>query len=125
MPTSALGFAVQRNTVQARQTITVGETVTGGLATFYSQDGLPGACGQVNTDSDLIVAVSQGSFSQSICGGQIKITNTQNQETVMARIADECPTCDAQSLDLSVGAFTKIATEQQGEVPISWTVVSL
>jgi hypothetical protein len=31
MPTSALGFAVQRNTVQAWQMITVGETVTGGL----------------------------------------------------------------------------------------------
>jgi hypothetical protein len=30
MPASALGFAVQRNIVQARQTITVGETVTGG-----------------------------------------------------------------------------------------------
>lgn len=92
----------------------------------------------------ITLCVAQGSFSQSICGGQIKITNTQNQETVTARIADECPTCDAQSLDLSVGAFTKIATEQQGEVPsaclscytilrpylqspivVSWTVVSL
>ena len=29
-------------------------------ATFYSQDGLPGACGQVNTDSDLIVGCVSG-----------------------------------------------------------------
>ena len=30
---------------------------------------------------------------------------------------DECPTCDnGTSLDLSVGAFTQIATEEEGEV---------
>ena len=47
----------------------------------------------------------------------MQITNTQNGESVTATIADECPTCNDQSLDLSVGSFDAIATQNQGEVP--------
>jgi len=119
------GVAIHRNTIEARQGLTAGETVTGGDATFFAQEGAPGACGQVHADSDLIVAVPTALFSNSICGGQITITNTQNQQTVTAAIADKCAACDAQSLDLSEGAFQTIGSEAQGRVPISWTVVSV
>ncbi len=36
-------------------------------------------------------------------------------------VADECPSCEnANSIDLSVGAFTAIATEAEGMIPITW-----
>lgn len=51
----------------------------------------------------------------------IKITRVDNGATVVARVADSCPTCvNSVSLDLSVGAFTAIATESEGMVPITW-----
>ena len=38
-------------------------------------------------------------------------------------VADACPTCgDQNDLDLSVGAFTQIATEAEGEVPSEYHV---
>ena len=52
-----------------------------------------------------------------LCGKQIKVTNTQNGKSVTAVVADVCPTCaNSNSLDLSVGAFVEIATEDQGIV---------
>jgi len=60
----------------------------------------------------------------SLCGKQVKITNTENNKSVVVTVADDCPTCDnSNSIDLSVGAFTKIATEEQGEVSIAWEFV--
>jgi len=57
----------------------------------------------------------------SLCGKQVKITNTNNGKTVTVTVADDCPTClNDNSIDLSVGAFTQIATEEEGMVPISW-----
>lgn len=58
------------------------------------------------------------------CGRQVKIVRTDNGASVIATIADECPTCDTgTSLDLSVKAFTSIATEDEGQVPIKYTYV--
>ena len=52
------------------------------------------------------------------CGRQIQLTNTNNGKSVVVTVADACPTCtDENDLDLSVGAFTQIATEEEGEVP--------
>lgn len=56
------------------------------------------------------------------CGKQIKIYNANNpSKSVLVTVADECPTCEnAESIDMSVGAFTAIATEAEGMVPIKW-----
>ena len=54
----------------------------------------------------------------------MKITNTKNQKSVTVTIVDDCPTCvSSNSIDLSVGAFTAIATEDEGMVPITWSFV--
>ena len=61
------------------------------------------------------MCVAKGTFSQDLCGKQVKVTNTKNKKTVTATIADECPGCkNAQSIDLSQGAFDKIGTEAEG-----------
>lgn len=56
------------------------------------------------------------------CGKQIKIYNANNpSKSVLVTVADECPTCEnPESIDMSVGAFTAIATEAEGMVPIKW-----
>ncbi|KZT42033.1 barwin-like endoglucanase [Sistotremastrum suecicum HHB10207 ss-3] len=102
---------------------------TGGVATFFYQNGVAGACGTVHQDSDFIAAIDQDRYGNSgnaspLCGKQVRITNTNNQKSVTVTIADDCPTCiNSNSIDLSVGAFTQIATEEEGEVPIKWQFV--
>ncbi|KAJ3715114.1 RlpA-like double-psi beta-barrel-protein domain-containing protein-containing protein [Lentinula raphanica] len=105
------------------------QVFSGGVATYYTQDGNAGACGQVNPDSALIAALPKahyGDFNQvsPLCGKYIKITNTKNQKTVIVKIADACPGCSTDnSVDLSEGAFTQIATIEEGEVPITYVFV--
>ena len=66
------------------------------------------------------------SYNAANCGRQVRVTNTQNGRSVVATIADRCPTCqnNPNSLDLSQGAFDAIADEAQGVVPIEYTYVS-
>ena len=55
----------------------------------------------------------------------MRVTNTQNGESVVATIADACPACaNPSSLDLSIAAFETIADLSQGIVPISYTYVT-
>lgn len=101
---------------------------TGGEATFFFQDGNPGACGQVHSDSDFICAMDQDLYGNAgnaspLCGKQVTITNTANGKTVTVTVADDCPTCsNANSIDLSVAAFNALGDESQGVLPISWTM---
>ncbi|KZV72806.1 hypothetical protein PENSPDRAFT_683380 [Peniophora sp. CONT] len=99
------------------------QTYTGGEATYYFQNGVAGACGQVNPDSALIVAVQAQRFNTGLCGRQVQVTNTNNGESVVATVADECPGCQGNpnSLDLSEGAFEQIADLSAGVVPITYT----
>jgi len=81
----------------------------------------------VHSDSDFICAIDQDRYGDSgakssLCGKQVKITNTQNGNTVTVTVADDCPTCEnSNSIDLSVAAFEKLAPLSQGVAPISWT----
>jgi len=103
-----------------------GQTFTDGFATFFYQNGVAGACGNVNPDSALIAAIDQDRYgtaggASSLCGKQIHITNSQNGKSVVVTVADDCPTCNnGDSIDLSTGAFDMIADEATGMVPISW-----
>lgn len=106
-----------------------GSTQTGGYATYFYQGGNAGACGTVHSDSDYGIAIDANGWwpnynsggASPYCGKQIVITNTNNGKSVTATVWDVCPTCtNDNSLDLSVGAFTAIASESDGMVPISW-----
>jgi hypothetical protein len=102
---------------------------TGGVATFFFQNGVAGACGTVHSDTDMIAAIDGDRYGNlgkksSLCGQKVQITNTKNKKTVTVTIADACPTCEnSNSIDLSEGAFEKIATLDEGEVPITWSFV--
>ncbi|KAI6045762.1 plant expansin [Pisolithus marmoratus] len=103
---------------------TSGSANTGGVATYFYQNGVAGACGQVNSDSAYICAMDQALYSSALCGKQVLITNLDNGKSVTVTVADDCPTCsNANSIDLSVAAFEAIADLSTGEVPISWVYV--
>lgn len=73
----------------------------------------------------------------------MRITRTDTGKSITATVADECPvrfpyhlthhridsdffeqTCNSgQSLDLSVGAFTSLATESVGLFAMTWSFV--
>ncbi|KAI0831336.1 RlpA-like double-psi beta-barrel-protein domain-containing protein-containing protein [Trametes gibbosa] len=100
-----------------------------GHATFYYQNDQAGACGAKNPDTAFIAAMQTERYGDlgaksSLCGKQVKITNTKNNKSVTVTIADACPTCDTgNDIDLSSGAFTQIATKDEGEVPITWEFI--
>ncbi|KAJ3868911.1 RlpA-like double-psi beta-barrel-protein domain-containing protein-containing protein [Lentinula novae-zelandiae] len=123
-----------RNTfrsIQAREVFTGGKLAKFFTldATYFLQNGVAGACGTVHSDSDFIAAMDQTRYGDSgdvspLCGKYVKITNILNQKTVTVQVADDCPTCNNEnSIDLSQGAFTQIATIDEGEVPITWEYV--
>ncbi|KAK4055367.1 hypothetical protein OIO90_003205 [Microbotryomycetes sp. JL221] len=96
---------------------TGGDVISGGYATYFLQAGNPGNCGTVAQDSEKVIALPTQVYADGqYCGRQIKITRVSDGATVVATV--RC--VNNESLDLSVGAFTAIATEAEGMVPITW-----
>lgn len=57
---------------------------------------------------------------QLLLSRKVHVTNTNNGKAVNITMEDKCPGCAADSLDLSVGAFTAIGQEATGVLPIKW-----
>jgi expansin (peptidoglycan-binding protein) len=99
-------------------------------ATFFYQGGNAGACGTVHSDNDYICAIDQARYGDSgnaspLCGQQVKITNTDNGNTVTVTIADDCPTCDnSNSIDLSVAAFEALGSLSEGLLPSMSSIIT-
>ncbi|KAA1067039.1 hypothetical protein PGT21_008499 [Puccinia graminis f. sp. tritici] len=93
-----------------------------GKATFYSQDGNPGACGQTHQDTDFIVAIqSQMYGGGKFCGKTVIVTRKSTGQSIKCIAADECPGCPTgQSLDLSQAAFNALGQPQEGVFDIEW-----
>jgi len=101
---------------------------TGGVATWFSQNGVAGACGTVHSDNDFIAALDYRSYGDlgaesSYCGKQIRVT--WQGKTVDVIVADACPTCsNSASVDLSKAAFGALADPTVGELDdISWETI--
>jgi expansin (peptidoglycan-binding protein) len=92
----------------------------GGRGTFYAV-GL-GACGNVNTDAESVVALNAAQYGSGYpgpeCGKQIQIT--ANGKTETATIVDLCPGCGHGDLDLSPSLFEKFAHPDVGVLSIDW-----
>jgi len=92
-----------------------------GRATYF-EVGL-GACGWWNKDADFIVALNSAIFQGnggSNCGQMLTIT--YNGVTATAQVADECPTCGDQDLDLSPSLFGYLTNYNydMGQFQMSW-----
>ncbi|KAM0755653.1 barwin-like endoglucanase [Meredithblackwellia eburnea MCA 4105] len=120
-------YQQQTTTYQAPATTTTKASSSGsggsfsGQATWFTQNGVAGACGSVNSDSSYIVALDSAIYSGgSHCGQSVYICSGGN--CITAKVADECPTCaSAYSLDLSTGAFQALGSLGAGVLSITWS----
>lgn len=119
-------------TVTSTSTTAAPETIyTGGFATFFVQGGNRGTCGDIHAESDLIAAldysfdpVLSDPSNRKYCGRSVRITNPNNGHSVDVIIADVCPTCiNANSLDLSLGAFDALGSRDEGMIAIVWKFI--
>ncbi|KAH9884864.1 barwin-like endoglucanase [Xylariomycetidae sp. FL2044] len=99
-----------------------------GDMTYYAP-GL-GACGEMNTASDAIVAVAPAQYGSdanpnnaAVCGEMIRIS--YNGKTATATVRDKCPECASGSIDVSPALFTQLAAEAQGRVQVTWEYVQV
>ena len=105
--------------------------VFGGKATWYASDKSEGNCGWWSTNADHIVAlntIQYGSTDKKSehCGRLVRIVNENNKKVIHAVVADSCPTCEPNSLDLSKGLFSILADGDLdlGIFPISWSFLT-
>ncbi|KAF9972228.1 hypothetical protein BGZ73_004688 [Actinomortierella ambigua] len=65
------------------------------------------------------------SWGNPACGRKVRVTNTANGKSVVARIVDKCPgdECLWGSLDLSPAAFSQIGHLDTGILNIEWNYV--
>jgi len=105
--TTSQWVAPKTTTTQAPKTTQQASSASSGTysgqATFYSQGGAAGSCGNYASDSDYVVAVNAAQMNSGWCGRTVKVTNTANGATITAKVADTCPGCSYGSLDLSTG----------------------
>ncbi|GAA5985200.1 hypothetical protein JCM5350_004270 [Sporobolomyces pararoseus] len=118
--TTTQAYVAPKTTTQAPASSSFSGSYSG-RATFYSQGGAAGSCGNYNSDSAYIVAVNANQMNSGMCGKSVTIRNTSNGKQINAQVADTCPGCSYGSLDLSMGAFGALGDYDQGVLPISWS----
>ncbi|KAI2466788.1 RlpA-like double-psi beta-barrel-protein domain-containing protein-containing protein [Annulohypoxylon bovei var. microspora] len=89
-----------------------------GEMTWY-QPGL-GACGQTNTESDAVVAMSSPDQDGN-CGKTIQIS--YGGKTTTATVVDKCPGCSTTSVDASPAVFQQLASLDAGRIQITWEYI--
>ncbi|KAJ7109436.1 RlpA-like double-psi beta-barrel-protein domain-containing protein-containing protein [Mycena epipterygia] len=99
-----------------------GSFITGGFGTWFTQNGVAGACGTVHKDTDFVVALQTSMYANGAnCGRKIQIIETSSGKSSTAVVADECPTClNTNSVDMSVAMFESLAALSVGEMNIKW-----
>jgi len=99
--------------------------VHNGEATWFTQNGVHGNCGDIHQDSDLICALKTELYNAgSHCGQKVHIVNPANGKSVTVIVADSCPSCKSiEHLDLSTAAFDAISSRDLGDIPIMWQFV--
>ncbi|KAG0258754.1 hypothetical protein BGZ95_004880 [Linnemannia exigua] len=79
----------------------------------------------INSAMDMIAALNKpdfGNFARAstspACGQCLQVTGPNG--TVTVQVVDMCPGCKSGDVDLTPGAFAKIASLDAGRVRISW-----
>ncbi|MCJ1268775.1 hypothetical protein MMC22_008663 [Lobaria immixta] len=130
-----LGVGLTRGSDQNLPLPSNSESFKGDL-TYYSP-GL-GACGITSSDSDDICAVSHIIFdavskgsdpnSNPLCGLKIRATrfdeSVNAQRSVDLKVVDRCTGCAQTDIDLSPGAFKKLADPVLGRADVTWAWLS-
>lgn len=112
---ATLGSAI---TFDTRSTATNAAVASySGDMTYYNP-GL-GACGETNTDSDAVAAVSSAVYNSG--GGCNKVaTISYNGKSTTARVVDLCPSCATGSIDVSPTVFQALSPLSAGRIQVTW-----
>jgi len=95
-----------------------------GVATFYDSDG-GGACSYDPGPDPLTAAMNWSDYENSQACGAYVLVRAANGASLTVRITNLCPApCRVGQLDLSAEAFARLAAPSDGEIPITWTLVS-
>ncbi|KAK8135964.1 hypothetical protein PG984_003904 [Apiospora sp. TS-2023a] len=86
----------------------------------YYNPGL-GSCGLTNSDGDAVVALSPSQYADhpDACGKNIVIN--YGGKTAIAKVADKCPGCAPESIDVSPSIFQSLESLDAGRVQVSWS----
>ncbi|KAL7269337.1 hypothetical protein RUND412_008005 [Rhizina undulata] len=88
-----------------------------GYATYF-YPGL-GACGIVNGDKDLVMAISPQHFDgQGKCFKPASLS--RGTKRVYVTVVDRCAGCAVQNVDLSPAAFQALGILEEGKIPVVW-----
>ncbi|OMH85280.1 Papain inhibitor [Zancudomyces culisetae] len=106
-----------------------------GKASFYDTQGGFVACTDILKEKNIdmgteFVALGKETMGESgadprraeWCGKKLKVKNKQGGEVEVV-VADLCPSCNSSKIDLSQDAFSKIGSESDGVIDVSWEVV--
>ncbi|KAI3598553.1 non-catalytic module family expn protein [Moniliophthora roreri] len=94
---------------------------TTGDATWYQPNGGFGACGARSSNSDLVVALPQGHYANgSKCWKHLGVH--YRDKYVDVTVVDLCPGCGPNDIDLSEGAFQRLAGLDVGRIKVTWEV---
>ncbi|MET8542670.1 RlpA-like double-psi beta-barrel domain-containing protein [Kitasatospora sp. NPDC004799] len=92
-----------------------------GRATYYAPG--MGACGWVSTPDQNIVALDSSTFTTALCGR--KLTVTYKKKSITVTVVDESPIAPRHGLDLSEGAFKRLASTDDDHIYVTWHWVGL
>uniref|UniRef100_UPI003467EDEA RlpA-like protein double-psi beta-barrel domain-containing protein n=1 Tax=Phanerochaete carnosa (strain HHB-10118-sp) TaxID=650164 RepID=UPI003467EDEA len=96
-------------------------TTREGRGTWYDT-GL-GACGWNNVNSDTVIALSPSVYSGgSHCGQTVTVTNVVTGAKATGTVADECPGCGPNDIDMTPGLFQQLGSLDEGVLTVSWTL---
>lgn len=111
-------------TLGSAATIDTRSPATDASAASYSGDmtyynpGL-GACGETNTDSDAVAAVSSAVYNSG-SGCNKVATIHYNGKSTTARVVDLCPSCATGSIDVSPTVFQALSPLSAGRIQVTW-----
>ncbi|GJE88387.1 hypothetical protein PsYK624_044700 [Phanerochaete sordida] len=92
-----------------------------GRGTWYDT-GL-GACGWNNVNSDTVVALPAGAYASGAhCGQHLTVKNVETGATASATVADMCPGCGPNDIDMTPGLFQQLGSLDAGVLTVSWSV---
>lgn len=92
-----------------------------GRGTWYDT-GL-GACGWNNVNSDAVIALSPSVYAGGAhCGKTVTVTNVKTGAKATGTVADECPGCGVNDIDMTPGLFQQLGSLDEGVLTVSWNV---
>jgi len=96
-----------------------------GRATWFNV-GL-GNCGEWNTNSDHIVAISKAFYDAndaSNCNQWMQITDTKTGKTFYGQTRDSCQACGYYDIDLSPSLFSEFESLSVGVLSVEWNFMA-